>query len=222
MGIDRTREEDTGMNFEIGQRVRIIGPTKYGYEVHIGKCFVIGDKELHGEYSTPGCHHAWPASSLELVEPEYVADEPPTAHMLAALQRQCEKNDARIDFVLKDRSIAIDELESRAVGRFEEIEKRLQALEGKAPEATSAQEREDTDYKLYGVICKKPGLGVYELVKELGWSSDKAYGSIRRLMRDGWVMAVRDGRSALKIMPVKWHEFLTPEEIEEFKKGDFA
>ena len=142
--------------------------------------------------------------------------------MLAALQRQCEKNDARIDFVLKDRSIAIDELESRAVGRFEEIEKRLQALEGKAPEATSAQEREDTDYKLYGVICKKPGLGVYELAKELGWSSDKAYGSIRRLVRDGWVMAVRDGRSALKIMPVKWHEFLTPEEIEEFKKGDLA
>ena len=95
------------------------------------------------------------------------------------------KNDARIDFVLKDRSIAIDELESRAVGRFEEIEKRLQALEGKAPEATSAQEREDTDYKLYGVICKKPGLGVYELAKELGWSSDKVYGSIRHLVRDG-------------------------------------
>ena len=69
MGIDRTREEDTGMNFEIGQRVRIIGPTKYGYEVHIGKCFVIGDKELHGEYSTPGCHHAWPATSLELAPP---------------------------------------------------------------------------------------------------------------------------------------------------------
>ena len=156
MGIDRTREEDTGMNFEIGQRVRIIGPTKYGYEVHIGKCFVIGDKELHGEYSTPGCHHAWPASSLELVEPEYVADEPPTAHMLAALQRQCEKNDARIDFVLKDRSIAIDELESRAVGRFEEIEKRLQALEGKAPEATSAQEREDADYKLYEEMARVP------------------------------------------------------------------
>jgi len=23
-------------------------------------------------------------------------------------------------------------------------------------------------------------------------------------------------------MPVKWHEFLTPEEIEEFKKGDLG
>ena len=202
-------------SFEIGQKVRIIGSTEYGYEVYIGKCFVIEEKDdpkwsVSG-YSRHDCHYIWPASSLELVEPEYVADEPPTAHRLAALQWQCQKNDSKID-----------ELGSRAGGRFKDIEKRLQALEGKAPEATSAQEREDTDYKLYGVICKKPGLGVYELAKELGWSSDKAYGSIRRLMRDGWVMAVRDGRSALKIMPVKWHEFLTPEEIEEFKKGDLA
>ena len=209
------------MNFEIGQRVRIVGPTIFNEMHHIGKCFVIGEKDDPGwsktgmhklcGYSKYNCRHIWPAASLELVEPEHVTDEPPTAHRLAALQYQCQKNDSKID-----------ELESRAVGRFKDIEKRLQALEGKAPEATSAQEREDTDYKLYGVICKKPGLGVYELAKELGWSSDKAYGSIRRLMRDGWVMAVRDGRSALKIMPVKWHEFLTPEEIEEFKKGDLA
>ena len=78
------------------------------------------------------------------------------------------------------------------------------------------------DYKLYGVICKKPGSGVYELAKVLGWSSDKVYRSIRHLTRDGWIMAVRDGRSALKIMPVKWSDFLTPEEIEEFKKGGSA
>ena len=199
-------------SFRIGQRVRIIGPTAADTNIHTGKYFVIeeakgvqwknGPFQYCVGYSKHGSIHAWPASSLELAEPEYVADEPPTAHMLAALQRQCEKNDARID-----------ELESRAVGRFEEIEKRLQALEGKAPEATSAQEREDTDYKLYGVICRKPGLGVYDLAKELGWSSDKVYGSIRRLVRDGWIMAVRDGRSALKIMPVKWFDFLTPEEI---------
>ena len=117
---------------------------------------------------------------------------------------------------------SLRELEERACYRFRDIEKRLRELEGKAKEGTSAQEREDTDYKLYGVICKKPGLGVYELAKELGWSSDKVYGSLRRLARDRWVMAVRDGRSALKIVPVKWHEFLTPEEIEEFKKGDLA
>jgi hypothetical protein len=205
--------------FKTGQLVRIVGPTAADTNIHTGKYFVIeeakgvqwknGPFQYCVGYSKHGSIHAWPASSLELAEPEYVTDEPPTAHRLAALQCQCQKNDSKID-----------ELGSRAGGRFKDIEKRLQALEGKAPEATSAQEREDTDYKLYGVICKKPGLGVYELAKELGWSSDKAYGSIRRLMRDGWVMAVRDGRSALKIMPVKWHEFLTPEEIEEFKKGD--
>ena len=208
-------------SFRIGQRVRIIGPTAADTNIHTGKYFVIeeakgvqwknGPFQYCVGYSKHGSIHAWPASSLELAEPEYVTDEPPTAHRLAALQYQCQKNDSKID-----------ELESRAVGRFKDIEKRLQALEGKAPEATSAQEREDTDYKLYGVICKKPGLGVYELAKELGWSSDKVYGSIRHLVRDGWIMAVRDGRSALKIMPVKWHEFLTPEEIEEFKKGDLG
>ena len=115
---------------------------------------------------------------------------------------------------------SLRELEERACYRFRDIEKRLRELEGKAKEGTSAQECEEFDYKLYGVICKKPGSGVYELAKVLGWSSDKVYRSIRRLVRDGWIMAVRDGRSALKIMPVKWHEFLTPEEIEEFKKGD--
>ena len=172
------------MNFEIGQRVRIIGPTAADTNIHTGKYFVIeeakgvqwknGPFQYCVGYSKHGSIHAWPASSLELAEPEYVTDEPPTAHRLAALQYQCQKNDSKID-----------ELESRAVGRFEEIEKRLQALEGKAPEATSAQEREDTDYKLYGVICRKPGLGVYELAKELGWSSDKVYGSIRHLVRDG-------------------------------------
>ena len=157
-------------------------------------------------YSKHGSIHAWPASSLELAEPEYVTD----GQMVEI--GPVKKHNHSVT------SISIDEL----LDRLDSIEKRLQALEGKAKEGTSAQEREDTDYKLYGVICKKPGLGVYELAKELGWSSDKVYGSLRRLARDRWVMAVRDGRSALKIVPVKWSDFLTPEEIEEFKKGDFA
>ena len=102
-------QKENEKSFEIGQRVRIIGPTKYGYEVHIGKCFVIGDKELHGEYSTPGCHHAWPASSLELVEPEYDCPQGircpyiPKSHRLEMVEQRCMT-----------------------------IEKRLQALEGKA------------------------------------------------------------------------------------------
>lgn len=87
-----------------------------------------------------------------------------------------------------------------------------------------ARERSDTDYKLYEVINKKPGSSVYELAKELGWSSGKVYGSVHRLEKDNWVRiekAERDGRSVLKIMSVSWHEFLTPEEIEEFKNMEF-
>ena len=87
-----------------------------------------------------------------------------------------------------------------------------------------ARERSDTDYRLYEVINKKPGSSAYDLAKELGWSSGKVYGSARRLEKDNWVRidkAERDGRSVLKITSVSWHEFLTPEEIEEFKNMEF-
>lgn len=87
-----------------------------------------------------------------------------------------------------------------------------------------ARERSDTDYRLYEVINKKPGSSAYDLAKELGWSSGKVYGSVRRLEKDNWVRiekAERDGRSVLKITSVSWHEFLTPEEIEEFKNMEF-
>jgi len=87
-----------------------------------------------------------------------------------------------------------------------------------------AREGADTDYRLYEAINKKPGSSVYDLAKELGWSSGKVYGSVRRLEKDNWVRiekAERDGRSVLKIMSVRWYEFLTPEEIEEFKNMEF-
>jgi len=92
--------------------------------------------------------------------------------------------------------------------------------------ARDARVREglDTDYKLYEVINKKPGSSVYELAKELGWSSGKVYGSVRRLEKDSWIRtekAERDGRSVLKIIALKWHEYLTTEELEEFKKMEF-
>lgn len=92
--------------------------------------------------------------------------------------------------------------------------------------ARDARVREglDTDYELYRGINKKPGASIYELAKELGWSSGKVYGSVRRLEKDKWIQtekAERDGRSVLKIKPVEWFEFLTPEEIEEFKNMEF-
>ena len=46
--------------------------------------------------------------------------------------------------------------------------------------ARDARVREglDTDYELYKVINKKPGSSIYELAKELGWSSGTVYGSV--------------------------------------------
>jgi DNA-binding MarR family transcriptional regulator len=73
--------------------------------------------------------------------------------------------------------------------------------------------RADTDYELYKMINRKPGASVYELAKELGWSSGKVYGSVRRLEKDSLIRtekAERDGRSVLKVKPV-----------EEFKNMDF-
>jgi DNA-binding Lrp family transcriptional regulator len=92
--------------------------------------------------------------------------------------------------------------------------------------ARDARVREglDTDYELYRVINRKPGASIYELAKVLGWSSGKVYGSVRRLEKDSLIRtkkAERDGRSVLKVIPVEWFEFLTPEEIEEFKNMEF-
>ena len=77
----------------------------------------------------------------------------------------------------------------------------------------------DTDYDLYKVINKKPGHSIYELAKELGWSSGKVYGSVQRLEKEGLVHTekdIRGGRSILKVRAADWSEFFTPKELEEF------
>ena len=113
MGADRTSEEDFGMNkkeFEIGQRVRIIGPDNFNRLCHLGECFVIEEKDNpvwgwrdrkrpYG-YSRHDCPHIFPASSLELAEPEPDSTDQ----------------------------------------RFQAIETRLQALEAKAKEDTPQKE----------------------------------------------------------------------------------
>jgi predicted transcriptional regulator len=79
----------------------------------------------------------------------------------------------------------------------------------------------DTDYELYKVIDRKPGTSIYDLAKEMKWSSGKVYGSVRRLERDGWVRTEKAGRTVLKVIPFEWYEFLTHQEIEEFKNMEF-
>lgn len=100
-------------SFEIGQKVRIIGPTARGNKASIGKCFVV--EEINDPtwsyygYSRKGCPCIFPASSLELVEQEY----------------DCPQG-IRCPYIPK--SYRLEMVEQRCMA----IEKRLQALEGKA------------------------------------------------------------------------------------------
>ena len=104
-------QKENEKSFEIGQRVRIIGPDNFNRLCHLGECFVIEEKDnpAWGGYSRHGCPHIFPASSLELVEPEYDCPQGircpyiPKSHRLEMVEQRCMT-----------------------------IEKRLQALEGKA------------------------------------------------------------------------------------------
>jgi predicted transcriptional regulator len=82
----------------------------------------------------------------------------------------------------------------------------------------------DTDLELYDVIDKRPGVGVYVLAKAMRWSTGKTYASVRRLEKAGLVhveKALKGGRNVLKVKPVEWQEFFTPEELEEMRQPSF-
>ena len=82
----------------------------------------------------------------------------------------------------------------------------------------------DTDWTMYELISQKPGFNAYELAKLLNWSTGKVYGSIKRLEKNGLVYSEKiekDGKLVLKIRPVKWQDFFTTEELEEFKNLEF-
>ena len=67
------------------------------------------------------------------------------------------------------------------------------------------------DYRLYKKINEKPGSSIRELANEMGWSIVEVFKSVCRLESDNWIKSERDG-NLVRITPVKWHEFLTPEE----------
>lgn len=82
----------------------------------------------------------------------------------------------------------------------------------------------DTDYELYRVINKKPGYSIYELAKEMGWTSGKVHGSVRRMEKEGLVHTKREnraGRTVLKVRAADWSEFFTEEELKEFQNIEF-
>ena len=86
------------MNFDIGQRVRIVGPDNFNRLCHLGECFVIEEKDNPAwgwidrkrpyGYSRHGCPHIFPASSLELAEPESDSTNPSlTGHPIEEVKR---------------------------------------------------------------------------------------------------------------------------------------
>ncbi len=79
----------------------------------------------------------------------------------------------------------------------------------------------ETDYDLYEMISDNPGSSSYELAKLMDWTTGRTRSAIDRLERKGLIKVermVRDGRSVLSVVPKPWQEFLTPEELEEFRQ----
>jgi len=75
-----------------------------------------------------------------------------------------------------------------------------------------------------GLINKLPGLSIYDLAKETGWSSGKVHGSIQRLKKERLVhteRTTRNGRAILKVHAADWSEFFTPDELKEFERLEF-
>ena len=76
----------------------------------------------------------------------------------------------------------------------------------------------DIDYRLYKKINEKPGSSIRALANKMKWPIFEVFKSACRLERDNWIKSERNG-NLVRLTPVKWHEFLTPEEIEEFKNS---
>ncbi len=83
---------------------------------------------------------------------------------------------------------------------------------------------EDTDWELYQWIESHPGLSMYEISKELGWSHGKVYSSIKRLQKEDMVEIkneIRNGRAVSIVTYKKWHEYFTPAELAEMGSQEF-
>ena len=87
--------------FKIGQKVRIVGPSFFGIELGVGKCFVIGDiitRDGKSVYCDIDRGIGWLASSLELAEPESDSTNPTlTGHLIKEAKRPPPEEFQNID-----------------------------------------------------------------------------------------------------------------------------
>lgn len=77
-----------------------------------------------------------------------------------------------------------------------------------------------TDWTMYELVNKTPGLSVYALARSLGWTTGKAYGSIRRLKEKNLVYThetEKNGRLVTVANPTKWQDFYTKDELDKIK-----
>lgn len=78
----------------------------------------------------------------------------------------------------------------------------------------------EIDWELYNFICNHEDCTIYEISKHLNWSTSKVTQSVKRLIAANMVREkeeVMSGRVIKVIVPVKWTEYFTEDELKEIK-----
>ncbi len=71
-------------------------------------------------------------------------------------------------------------------------------------------------YFLYEIINKKPGLTIYDLTKEVNWTSGKVNHYIQKLIKDRVIKnstEIENGRVKKRYSPVSYKEFINWDEM---------
>jgi len=83
----------------------------------------------------------------------------------------------------------------------------------------------ETDWELYNFICSHEACTIFKVPKLLNWSTSKVTQALKRLISANLVRAEKDevvsGRIVKVIVPVKWIEYFTDDELKEIKLMKF-
>jgi len=80
----------------------------------------------------------------------------------------------------------------------------------------------ETRWALYEIISKNPGISVYELSKQLGWSIGKINHHVNKLIKDGVIsnsIKTDNNRTKRSLKAKDWKEFISSEVLEDLKKS---
>ena len=82
----------------------------------------------------------------------------------------------------------------------------------------------ETRWNLFEIISKQPGISLYELAKQLNWSTGKVTHHINKLIKDGVITnknIIENNRPKRTLTAKNWKEFMDPEILEALK-NDFS